>query len=298
MSVSTWKYVRRYWTSALLIALVVGVFALSWVPLPFAVVHGTSMVPTYQTGDLVLTHPVNPSHIHKGEIIVVNVPQAAQQQYGYPKQIIHRVIAVHHTGAGPVFRTKGDNTNQDPFLVSSKDVVAKAGHMYPRIGYIVLYLRSKQGKLFLLGLFVIEFAYSTVPSARRTLGEYIDQFIQRHSPSHDVAEDVDEMKSEMHEMQQSTEHFAEAMDEYATHLESHTEAVRNLAEAAENINQSVEKQQELLTQVSQQSDIVSKDEVVQKLQKASTRGAKLSTVIAAKNELPAQPVEIGQRYDE
>jgi signal peptidase I len=64
-------------------------------------VSGTSMLPTLETGDLVVIEHVPASSIQVGDIIVYNPPCASE---GF--SVIHRVVNITSSGS---FITKGDN---------------------------------------------------------------------------------------------------------------------------------------------------------------------------------------------
>jgi len=69
-------------------------------------VDGTSMLPTFVEGDLVVIDNVPASSIHVGDIIVYTAPCSAVFADGLPAPVIHRIVAVDANGD---FTTKGDN---------------------------------------------------------------------------------------------------------------------------------------------------------------------------------------------
>jgi signal peptidase len=130
---------------------------------PVVPIQGVSMRPTLQTGELVLLEGVDPRQIHKGDIIAVNVPKEARQKYGLPNRVVHRVVKIEHTPAGPLFQTKGDgNAGQDVFTVHGDEVVGRmAGHV-PGLGYPLLFFRSTQGEILLGAIALIVLLYFLV----------------------------------------------------------------------------------------------------------------------------------------
>lgn len=134
--------------------------ALSWhVNPPFVPVEGQSMRPFLVTGDLVLLHGVNPTTLHKGQVIAVTVPQADQQKYDLPGEVVHRIISITHSPeSGLVFQTKGDaNAGADVFQTPAANVIGVMTGKVAGAGYPVLFFRSRQGEIFLgaAGLIVL-----------------------------------------------------------------------------------------------------------------------------------------------
>jgi signal peptidase len=77
-------------------------------------VSGTSMLPTFEEGDLVVVVNVPSSSIHVGDVIVYNPPCSAVGE-----SVIHRVVSVTSDGG---FITKGDNngaTDQEAGIAAS-----------------------------------------------------------------------------------------------------------------------------------------------------------------------------------
>lgn len=143
-----------YGVPTLVILLVIGYLglAMAWnVDPPLMPVEGTSMRPHIVTGDLVVLHGVIPSQIRVGEIIAVNVPKTAQQQYSLPPRVVHRVVKIEHPlGKGLVFQTKGDaNAGPDVFQTPASDVIGSVVTVIPYAGYPVLFFASRQGEIFL-----------------------------------------------------------------------------------------------------------------------------------------------------
>ncbi|MHB1783394.1 MAG: signal peptidase I [Acidimicrobiales bacterium] len=136
--------------------------ALSWhVDPPFVPVEGQSMRPFLVTGDLVLLHGVNPTTLHKGQVIAVTVPQADQQKYDLPGEVVHRIISITHSlESGLVFQTKGDaNAGPDVFQTPAANVIGVMTGKIAGAGYPVLFFRSRQGDIFLAAAGLIVLVY-------------------------------------------------------------------------------------------------------------------------------------------
>lgn len=81
----------------------------------FVVVRGISMLPTYQSADLVIAR--SHAHYRVGDIVVYRVPSGA----GAGSLIVHRLVGI---GANESITTKGDNrSTNDGFDLHLKDIV-------------------------------------------------------------------------------------------------------------------------------------------------------------------------------
>lgn len=90
------------------------------------IVHGESMQPTYDTGDVVLTVRMPAYQI--GDVISYTVPDG---QPGAGGHVIHRIDTV----AGAHYTTIGDNnTTADEWLISNTDITGKAFVHLPGAG--------------------------------------------------------------------------------------------------------------------------------------------------------------------
>ena len=237
---------RRGLSLLLAIALVaIGFLALEgW--MPFMAMYGSSMAPELKPGDLIFISPLSPSEIKEGDIIVYSLPEITRQTYGYPQIVAHRVVRIDTTALEPRFRTRGDNTaGEDPFMVRSQDVKGRISRQIPYLGFPILYLQSREGKIFLIIALVI-FALSL----------YSLQIYRAVNRSHrKFFEPVLEQNQELAKRQEkswgltrySIEQFSTAMSNYATHLQSHTEAVKGMAEASQELKKTTEALTRILT---------------------------------------------------
>ena len=61
-----------------------------------ATVRSNSMEPTFSRGDVVFVQEIDPYQIEEGDVIVLQVPDQYEEQYGYPPLIVHRVTDVRY----------------------------------------------------------------------------------------------------------------------------------------------------------------------------------------------------------
>jgi signal peptidase len=132
---------------ALLVAQLALVAALLWFCLPqslggrasWVMVSGTSMLPRFHTGDLVLVE--HQSGYHVGEVVAYRVPKG---QVGAGHVVIHRIIGGNGTTG---WRVQGDNrTAPDLWNPTNHDVI---GAKQLRIPNAWLVLRFLHAPLFL-----------------------------------------------------------------------------------------------------------------------------------------------------
>ncbi len=75
-------------------------------------VHGGSMEPHYQQGDLIVTSALDARSAEPGQIIVFTADWASER---YNQRVVHRIIAVGSADGVPFAYTRGDaNTIDDP----------------------------------------------------------------------------------------------------------------------------------------------------------------------------------------
>jgi signal peptidase I len=114
---------------------------------PFIPNFGNSMELTLQPGSLLTIKPVKPENIKVGDIIIYNVPVTVREYYNYPAVVSHRVIGIK-TDPSLGFRTKGDNTGEDPFTIRPIDVLGTVGIQIPYLGLPLIFFQSRQGLIF------------------------------------------------------------------------------------------------------------------------------------------------------
>ena len=134
-------------------------------PTPFAVVQGTSMLPTLREGDIIIIQGVEPENIAVGEIIAFKPPSEFQKVLS--PLIFHRVTDKIIENGKLYFRTKGDNTPPDAYNVPFTNVVGIYRGGIPYIGSIFLFLGSSGGYAMLLVLLAASFLYGYFPKKRK-----------------------------------------------------------------------------------------------------------------------------------
>jgi signal peptidase len=101
-----------------------------------------SMEPALPVGCVQVTKPVKPEAVKVGDIVTFRSPTTG-------KLMSHRVIAVVE-GESYQFRTKGDaNEDADPYSVPAQNVVGRVCFKLSHVGYIVEYLKTPIGFIFL-----------------------------------------------------------------------------------------------------------------------------------------------------
>jgi signal peptidase len=101
-------------------------------PATYLVVRGTSMLPIYETGDLVILHD-QPSY-GVGDVVGYRVPA---HEIGAGRIVLHRIIGLAPDG----FVLQGDNNQApDPWTPSTADVAGRIWIVVPVIGRLILWL--------------------------------------------------------------------------------------------------------------------------------------------------------------
>jgi len=105
------------------------------------VVVSGSMEPVMYRGDIVIIDK-NPGNVNVGDIVVYNA-------VWFNQPVIHRVIKIQNTTAGPLYTIKGDNNpSPDPYLVKKDQIISKVvtiGNrpvIIPKVGYITIWIRG------------------------------------------------------------------------------------------------------------------------------------------------------------
>lgn len=104
------------------------------------IVLSGSMNPTFDTGSLVVVKPTLPEKVKEGDIITF---RGAGDSEGLTS---HRVMTVNDTSEGLTFTTKGDaNEVLDPMPIPAEKLVGTIILALPYLGYIMDFMRTKQG---------------------------------------------------------------------------------------------------------------------------------------------------------
>lgn len=210
---------------------------------PFMPVAGNSMEPELMRGSLIVIEPISPSQVKEGDIIVFNVPALIQEQYNYPPVVAHRAIEVNTEGEIN-FRTKGDNTGEDPFTVLAPDLRGQVGKQIPYLGYGFFFLQSREGLIFIiigLCLLALYLYAGELSRGRQTVqrGIFAPVIEESQRSSRVMAQRMEATEKGMESTQQALNNFASAMSEYARHLASHTDAIKSLAGASQELRDTV-----------------------------------------------------------
>lgn len=122
---------------------------------PVIIVDGTSMNPTFLNGDVLVYRGVAPTTITNGTVIAFMPSQTGLPALDYLVMpiVVHRVIGEVVQPDGTVYyRTKGDNNKfDDAALVRSDQVLGTPVTDVPLVGLFVLFLKSPQGLIFIIG---------------------------------------------------------------------------------------------------------------------------------------------------
>ncbi len=222
--------------------------------MPFIPIFGSSMKPVLQPGSLLLIKPVDTKEIKVGDIIVYNVPSAIQEYYNYPPVVAHRVIKINEQIGS--FRTKGDNTGEDPFAIMPGDVRGVVGNQIEYLGFPLLFLQSKQGMIFIivsLALLVFFLYGPELGQGGRWLqrGAFSPVIQASHRTNRVLAQKIETTEQRMDATQQALEKFSAAIELYAQHLASHTSAIQGLSEASHELKRSAAEQNRVLMNLAQ-----------------------------------------------
>ncbi len=218
--------------------------------LPFMPIFGSSMEPALQSGGLLMIEPVEPRDVKVGDIIVYNVPPMVRDYYSYPPTVAHRVIKINTT---PIlgFRTKGDNTGEDPFTISPQDIRGTVGSQIPFLGLPLLFFQSQQGLIFaIIALALLAFfLYGGEITRGGNLvhrGIFAPVINEEKRSSRALTSKIEATEQKMNTTEQALEKFAGAIAEYAQHLSSHTSAIQGLSEASQELKKGAAEQNRVL----------------------------------------------------
>ena len=231
---------------------VVGFMSLRGV-MPFMPVVGTSMEPELKAGDLIVVEKTSPSQVKVGDIIVFNVPAAVAEHYNYPPVAAHRVIKVN-TEPSITFRTKGDNSGEDPFTTRAQDLRGIVSQQIPYLGLPLLFLQSTQGIIFViiaitlltLYLYAGELSRGRQKAQRGLFGPVLEE---NRRTTQTMAQMMEGTEKRMDSTEQALTKFASAIEAYAEHLQSHTSAIQGLSQASQELKKGAAEQNKVLTRL-------------------------------------------------
>jgi signal peptidase I len=221
--------------------------------LPFMPIYGSSMEPTLTSGSLLMIDPIDPQDIKIGDIIVFNVPPMVREFYNYPPTVSHRVIEVM-TVPSLGFRTKGDNTGEDPFTIRAEDIRGTVGKQIPYLGLPLLFFQSTQGMIFAI-IALILLAFFLYGGELRRGGGWLHRGVfmpvieEEKRANRMLSRKIEATEKKMDTTEQALEKFSLAVTEYAKHLASHTSAIQGLADASHELKRGAAEQNRVLSAI-------------------------------------------------
>ena len=223
--------------------------------LPFIPIFGSSMEPTLQSGGLLMIEKIEPQDIKVDDIIVYNVPPLVRDYYNYPPTVAHRVIEIKTTPRLS-FRTKGDNTGEDPFTILPADIKGTVGKQIPYLGLPLLFFQSQQGLIFvvvaLVLLAIFLYGGELSRSGSRVHRSIFNPVINEEKRSNRIlTRKLESTEQRMNTTEQALEKFSGAISDYARHLASHTSAIQGLAEASHELKSGAAEQNRVLAHLLQ-----------------------------------------------
>lgn len=103
-------------------------------PTSYLFVSGTSMLPTLETGDLVIAQSATTYEV--GDVVAYHVPEG---QPGAGALVIHRIVG----GAANAFLIQGDNREQpDDWRPASDDIVGRLWLRIPGAGTAIAFIKQ------------------------------------------------------------------------------------------------------------------------------------------------------------
>ena len=244
-------HMKRALTLIVIIAVCVVAFLSVRGAMPFMAVFGSSMEPELRAGNLILIEEVSSSDVEVGDIVVFTIPSAVREYYNYPPVIAHRVKEVRTSEMGVTFRTKGDNTGEDPFTVRPQDLMGQVSKQIPYLGFPLLFFQSQQGVIFIaiaLSLLALYLYADELGRGRQRVhrGIFAPIIEENQHTSRLMERRIEGSEKGMEYTQQALNSFASAMSEYAQHLQSHTSAIQGLSEASQELKTGAAEQNKVL----------------------------------------------------
>ena len=218
--------------------------------LPFIPIYGSSMEPTLQSGGLLMIEPIDAKDVKVGDIIVYDVPPMVRDYYNYPNVVAHRVTDIR-TQPSLGFRTKGDNTGEDPFTIRPVDLRGTVGDQIPYLGIPLLFFQSQQGLIFAvvaLALLAFFLYGGEITQGGKALhrGIFSPVVNEAKNSNRALTRKIESAENRMSSTEQALEKFASAIELYAQHLNSHTSAIQGLSEASHELKNSSAEQNKVI----------------------------------------------------
>ena len=221
--------------------------------LPFMPIFGSSMEPTLQSGGLLIIDPIDPKDVKIGDIIVYNVPPMVREYYSYPPTVSHRVIEIM-TVPSLGFRTKGDNTGEDPFTIMPQDIRGTVGSQIPFLGLPLLFFQSQQGVIFAVIALILLAIFLYGGEIRRGSGllhrgVFAPVINEEKRANRMLSRQIEATEKKIGTTEQALEKFSLAVAEYAKHLASHTSAIQGLSDASQELKKGAAEQNRVLSAI-------------------------------------------------
>jgi signal peptidase I len=137
----------------------------------YMTVHGTSMMPTYHLGDVLLVDPVGPDDVHVGDIVVARFAGTTDNSALY----VHRVLE-HKKNS---WTLQGDNNKDaDPVPITDTQIVGSPVFaMTSGLGQAFTFTQSIYGRIFVGALILLLLFW---PSIGRWWGGRAEQVESAH----------------------------------------------------------------------------------------------------------------------
>ncbi len=273
--------------------------------MPFMPVFGTSMEPELHTGNLILIEKISPSEVKVGDIIIFTIPAAVREYYNYPPVIAHRVKEIR-TEPSLTFRTKGDNTGEDPFTVRPQDLRGTVSQQIPYAGFPLLFFQSYQGLIFIiiaLSLFAFYLYAEELGRGRQKVhrGIFAPVIAESRRSGRVVERRIEGMEKGMAGTQQALNSFASAIEVYAQHLQSHTTAIQGLSEASQELKKGAVEQNKVLSRLMEvmEQGAIKREEVIPRVEEVAPKAEKVKFppgCIRSRQPIKQQPIKEGKIF--
>ncbi len=136
----------------------------------YVVVRGDSMLPTYETGDLVVLTPEATYHV--GDVVGYRVPAG---ELGAGLLVVHRIVDV----AGDRFVLRGDNNPApDPWQPTAGDVAGSVFVAAPGLGRTLAWIRQP-AVIAAAAAALVVWIVALRPAARPPLADNVEHRIRR-----------------------------------------------------------------------------------------------------------------------
>ena len=160
-------WLRRLGTAALVAAAVAWLVLLRPTALggpgSYIVISGTSMLPSFHGGDLVVARQAAAYRV--GDVVAYRIPAGG---VGGGRLVIHRVVG---GSAARGYLLKGDNRAfADPWRPTVSEIEGKALAVAPRVGYALVFLRSPLGLATIAGVLTLALLWGA--PRRRPLADH------------------------------------------------------------------------------------------------------------------------------